>query len=352
MEHIEYYENMAKHSKCHHWVPKFYLENFSIPGDDGFVFFYRRGEQPLRISTGAIAKQNDLYTFHKATGGSTRAIEGMFSEHEGRTAHILDKILREESLPEDEESLSELAVFVSILRVRGPSFSEWLRNMDAEHIKLFQQTQAKHPKSLKGNFEKAGIIFSTDEEFEETRKFLLNPENYNVEMKGGKEHYFKQAMDLSKEIYQILMVKKSWHLLIASGKRHFITSDNPVVIQELKDCPPHLAGGVLNGTVLLPLSPKICLAFRRFPLKKQNILLAKEDVININRSIVNAARRQVYGHLSSKDIMKLCNEQLVGNESRVKISRLTKFAPYYISQSITQYRETEGILKSSLPLPF
>ncbi|MFA6429097.1 MAG: DUF4238 domain-containing protein [Patescibacteria group bacterium] len=348
MQQLEYYENIAKNSKNHHWVPEFYLKNFSIPGDDGFVFFYRKGEQSLRINVGNVATKNNLYTFRKDMGGATRAMEGIFSEHEGKTAPILNRIIQEELLPVDDESRSELAVFVSMLRVRGPSFSEWLRNMEAEHIKLFQQIQAEHPESLRENFEKAGISFSSDAEFEETRNFMLNPKNYNVEMEGGEEHYFKQAMELSKELYKILMTEKSWHLLVAPDKRHFVTSDNPVVIQELEDCPPHLAGGFLNGTVLLTISPKHCLAFRRAPLNNQKILLSREDVNNINKSIARSARRHLYSHLDSKDLMTLCNELLVGDESRVTIKRLARFAPYYMSQGIHQDKETGGLKENSV----
>ena len=348
MEQLEHYEDIAKNSKNHHWVPEFYLKNFSIPGDDGFVFFYRKGVLPLRTNVGNIATKNNLYTFRKDTGGVTRAMEGIFSEHEGKVAPILGRIIREEQLPTDDESRSELAVFVSILRVRGPSFSEWLRNMDAEHIKLLQRIQAEHPESLRENFEKAGISFSSDEEFEETRNFMMGPENYNVEMEDGEEHYFKQAMDLSKELYNILMTEKSWHLLVAPDKRHFVTSDNPVVIQELEDCPPLLAGGFLNGTVLLTISPKHCLAFRRVPLNDQKIMLGRDDVNNINKSIASSARRQLYSHLDSKDLTAVCNELLVGDESKVTIKRLARFAPYYMSHGIPQYKETGGLQKNSV----
>lgn len=348
MEQIEYYEGIAKNSKNHHWVPEFYLKNFSIPYDERFVYFYSKDGQPIRTNVGNIAAKNNLYTFRLEAGGSSKAMEGVFSEHEGRVAPIIDRILQSETLPEDEESRSELAVFVSMLKVRGPSFSDWLRNMEVEHIKLIQQIQAQHPESLKKNFADAGIQFTDEEEFEETRKFMLDPSNYSVEMKNGEEHYFKQAMDLSKDIYNILMSEKSWHLLIAGGKRHFITSDNPVVIQEPEDCPKHLSGGVLNGTVLLPLSPRVCLAFRRVPLKEAQLTVGREDVMNINRSIANAARRQIYSHLSSKDIGTLCNQHLVGDESRVTLKRLAKFAPYYISQGIAQYQETNALKNSSL----
>ncbi len=342
------YEKIAQNSKNHHWVPQFYLKHFAATGSDEQLYMYQSGINPLLVGIANIAASKDLYTFRESEDGKkTRVMEGIFSEHEGTIAPVLTEIIKSENLPTIEKDISDVAVFVSLLRVRGPSFNEWLRNMDVEHLKLLQKIQAEHPDSLRKSFEKIGVIFSSDKEFDEKRKFMLDPNNYSIEMKGGEEHYFKQAMELSKDIYNILMREKSWHLLVAPSNRHFITSDNPVIIQEPDDCPPQFAGGILNGTVLLTISPKLCLAFRRVPLSNQNIMLDREDVNGINRSIASVGRRQLYSHLNSKDLAILCNEHLVGNESRVSIKRLAPFAPYYTAQSISQFKEVDGLKNNS-----
>jgi len=342
------YEKIAQFTERHHWVPQFYLRYFVTNKNDAQVFMYRPGSRATLVGVANIATKKELYTFEECDGGGkTRVMEGVFSEHEGTVAPVIDKILEEEVLPENEIDRSHIAAFVSILRVRGPSFTDWLKNMEIEHLKLLQQIKAEHPDSLKKEFKEAGITFPSDEEFEEMRNFMRDPKRFTIEMKGGKGHYFKQAMELGEGLYNILMLEKSWHLLVAPQKRHFITSDNPVVIQELHDCPPHLAGGFLNGTVLLTISPKYCLAFRRVPLQYPKITLNREDVNHINKSIANAARRQLYSHLDSKDFAILCNKYLSGNESKVSIKRLAKFALYYMSSGKHQFKESDTLKNSS-----
>lgn len=342
------YEKIAQDAKRHHWVPKFYLKNFSTIKGGKQVYMYQPCYLPKLVSTTDIATSEDLYTFREEKGGKTKVIEGILSEHEGFSTAVIENIIKNETLPETEEDCSHLAAFVATLRVRGPSFREWLQNMDAEQIKLLTRLQAENPEYLRAKFEEAGVAFESENEFEETRKLMLDGEGYTVKMKGGEEHYFKQAMDLSKEMYRVFMTQKSWHLLTAPDKRHFVTSDNPVVIQEVESCPPDIAGGLLNGTVLLPISPKLCLAFRRMPLNREKIALFREDVDHINTSIAQAARRQLYSHTNSKDLARLCNKHLAGNESHVSVQQLAKFAPYYLTKGIDQLKEAKGIQDHSM----
>lgn len=343
------YENIAKNTKRHHWVPEFYLQYFTAQEGEGQVYMYQKNSATQLTSVLNVAVKKDLYTFTKNEDGQkTRVMEGVFSEHEGFVGSVLSRVIKEGSLPDGEEDLSHIAAFVSVLRVRGPSFSRWLRNMDEKHHKLSQQLRAKHSPSLRSDLESAGVTFSSDKEFEEMRSVLSDPEGYEISMQGGEGYYFEQAMKLGKELFKVLVTQKSWHLLIAPPKRHFITSDNPVVIQEPKDCPLHLAGGFQNGTVLLTISPHLCLAFRRIPLRHKNIVLSREDVDSINKSIARAAHRQLYSHVNSKDIASLCNEQIVGDESDVSIKQMAEFSPYYVFQGLPQYQEADGLRKNGV----
>ena len=144
------------------------------------------------------------------------------------------------------------------------------------------------------------------------------------------------------------MEHKSWHILIAPHNRqHFITSDNPVVIQEMEDCPTHLAGGHLYGTILLTISPKICLAFRSIPLLKQKIQLNKYDVEHINISIIKAAQRQVYSNINSNKIQVLCDKYLFGNQNKITTKKFASYAPIYAMKAPDQLNEAETLKNKS-----
>lgn len=345
----EKYEKMASETKRHHWVPQFYLKNFSISKSDERVYMYRPNVDPELVGTSSIAVSKDLYTFKEATGNkSTRVMEAIFSEHEDIVAPIIGKIIESESIPDDEEDRSNLAAFVSFLYVRGPSFNEWMRNMDAEHLKLIQRSLTEKPEILRQKFNQVGVSFSSEKEFLEMLAFMRDPERYDIKMKGGEEHYFRRAVDIAKDIFGILVSNKSWHLLTSPHKRHFITSDNPVVIQELHDCPPHMASGLLNGTILLTISPRFCIAFRSMPLIDKVVNLNRKDVDQINKSVANSALRQLYAHLNSRDLRTICNEYLLDGASKVDVKRIVEYAPYYVFSGRRNLKESDGIRNNSI----
>lgn len=347
----EKYEKIAGDTRRHHWVPQMHLRSFSPENEEGRVYMYEAGKNPVLVSVADVAVSRDLYTFREITEGKkTRVFEGIFSEHESEVARVLKKIKELETIPESEEDRSHLASFVSMLHVRGPSFSDWLRNMEAEYLELSLRVQASHPESFREKLEKSGTTFASDQEFEDVLKYATDPDRPRVEMTGGEEQYFKQAMQISKDLYYVLMGQKSWHLLVAPQGRHFITSDHPVVIQEIEGCPPHLAGGFLNGTVLLTISPKLCLAFRRIPLKSEHVNLNRSDVNHINESIAKAGRRQIYSHVKSKDVASLCTRELTGDESRVTVEKIVDFAPYYKVTGRSNLKEVECLGKNSVDI--
>lgn len=346
---LEYYEKIAKDSKTHHWVPQCYLNNFSISKNSESVFFYTKNGTAISTGTKRIAAENDLYTFqNKDTGEQMRAMEGIFSEHEGEVSPILKEIIKKRTLPIN-NNLATLSAFVSTLIVRGPSFSEWLRNMDAVRQKMEMQTLAKHPESLRARLKNANINIESEEEFEDLRKSLLDFDaHFTVKMNGGEGHYFKEAMELSQDMHNVFLQQKSWHLLVTNGKKHFITSDNPVAIQRVKELPLHLSEGFGYGTILLTLSPDICLVLRSIPLSRAVICAQPTDVAYINKSIMRSARRQIYAHISSKTIQSSCNRFLNGGESDVFIENLGRYSPYLITKGIERDAEADVFVRYSV----
>lgn len=169
----------------------------------------------------------------------------------------------------------------------------------------------------------------------------------SIAIKGGKEHYFKQAMKLSEDIYRVFLTRKSWHLLVAEGKRHFVTSDNPVVIQRIKGVPLHVAEGFGFGTILLTISPNVCLVLRSIPLTQPVVAVSPTDVEQINQSIMRSARRQIYSHISSSTIQAACDRYLNGGESEVFVEEFGNNSPYVMTKSIDRDIETQALEKYS-----
>ncbi len=63
-----------------HYVPQFYLKNFSISENQGMVYAYRRDKDPFEVNVNNIAAKNNFYIFtDKNTDKKSDDIEKMFS---------------------------------------------------------------------------------------------------------------------------------------------------------------------------------------------------------------------------------------------------------------------------------
>jgi hypothetical protein len=295
---------------------------------------YRNGEKPIPVGIANIAAETNLYTFiDKRTGEKTKEIEDLFCQLEGNTAPILARIAAEKSLELTDEERRTLAEFVAFLIVRGPSYSDKLKNMEAELFKIHMKGIAEDSDQLRAEFAKAGVVFGNDKEFEDARQAILDFDNHmKIEMRGGKAGLFKRAAKSAEHLLPYLYAK-SWHLLVATEGRVFVTSDNPVFLHKSSLLPPHLGSGYAHGTVFLTISPDTCLVLRNEPLDREVIRVASKWVDKLNRSILKATHRQVYANLESQDIRRAYDRFAAGVESQIKTIPI-KNTPYLFTKGM------------------
>lgn len=333
--------------KKNHWVPQCYLKNFTTTDGSAQVFMYQYNKETILVGIDKVAAKNNLYTFPTKTGGQSKDIEKLFATLEAAAAPILEKIIKQESLALTDNEKGWFVQFVTFLITRGPSFSDWQRNSQAEIEKWRMKIMAEHPEALKKHFAEAGITFKTDKEFTEMREALLNFDKYfKIEMKGGASSLFKEAVQLTMDLIPYLGYTKSWHLLISDGQRVFVTSDNPVIIQQSVDFLPQYASGYGYGTLFLPLSPKICFVMRNVPIDKEVLRIGAKAVDYINGSIMKDAHRQIYANIKSKDIKRLRDRFQPGVESQVISNRLWN-SPYVITTGGKKDIELQDLIRHS-----
>lgn len=258
----------------------------------------------------------------------------MFSLLEGAAAPVLEKIAQKRNLDLTDSERGALVQFVAFLAVRGPSFSDSQRNMYLEGYKLHLKTMAEHPEVMRKEFAKAGVTFDSQEEFEQTRDFILDIDNRGkMDLTGGRASFFKKAADTAMELTETLASTKSWHLLVANDERVFVTSDNPVTIQRPEHIPWHLAEGFIHGTILVTISPRVCLVMRSDPLRNEVHKIYEKDITYINRSVMKHAHRQVYSNLESRRIKQIRDLFQPGLESKVSAIKI-KNTPYTMTRGL------------------
>jgi len=324
---------MKKNPKTekHHYVSRCYLKNFTFDKKGSLVYAYQRKKPVIKTNIKNIAAKKNLYTFlDKTTGKKTNIVEEMFGVLEAAACPVIREIMRTQELNLDEKEKGALAQFIAFLATRTISFDAWQKNMSMGMQKQLMLETARNQGHLKASFEKVGIKFKNEKELEDIRQSILNfDKHFKVEFKGGEGYFFKVAAELAMELTQILF-NKHWHLLISSTSRIFITSDNPVAIQKVKGVPLQFNSGFMYGTVLLTLSPSLCLVIRYRPLRKKIIHINRAQVESINKSIMLKSENFIYSNISLRDIKNIYDSVPEGQDREIIIKKI-KNTPYIIS---------------------
>jgi hypothetical protein len=305
--------------RCH-YVPQFYLKNFSIEENSDKVYAYRRNKEPFVAGINSIAAKKDLYVFiDKLTGKKNSEVEEMFSYMEGSVAPIIKNIINGTALIElTNEEHNILSEFVSFLHVRNLGFREKQKNIASSLISWDLKVLAQDEVRLKKALLETG---HHNEDIKKIKDYALNfDDHFSVGWGRKNDDYFlRQSLLLGLNINQIIF-KKDWHVLENETSRAFITSDNPVTLIRPENLPPFYGSGIANSHIVIPLAPRKALLLRN-EYKK----IAKPTVIKVNREFVQEvndhimfyAHKFIYSNYLSNDFKMGFNMTEDGDSERV-----------------------------------
>jgi hypothetical protein len=272
--------------KRHHYLPQFYLENFS---KEGKLWVFDRKLDNIRIQTPVnTAVVGDYYSFENEKGEKDTKIEHNLSVVEGYSKPILEKMLRYEKISDEEKKM--IIFFLSLMRVRVPKFENEIK-------RIFRDNNQKLAKE----------IFTTEEKAQElidyaisaghtingiTPKFLLDfIQNgkliFDIERPASLNLLYPTSVDLSRVIFNM-----DCHCLIPPSGSNFITTDNPFIINR----PPEISFDDDNplpegSQLFIPIGPKGCLVFINKGHNSRYIQIRKKVVRNINQMLALGCER-------------------------------------------------------------
>jgi hypothetical protein len=223
-----------EHARNHHYVPRWYLKNFSRdPGKKSRIYVYDKYEDRIFHATPAsVASEIGFYDYPNAAGGEE--VEAAFQQIEAPTATIVRRIILEKSLrtlQENERAMLALFVAVQILRVK-------------EHREQFTIIDGLLRSAL-------AVDGATPEELGLT---MMNPEDVRM----GSIQNLRAAREFLPHL-----LDKDWILLQSPGYSAYYTSDNPVTQHNTINQDPHMGttGIASRGVeIYLPLTAHLCLA--------------------------------------------------------------------------------------------
>jgi hypothetical protein len=280
-----------------HYIPQFYLKNFSIKNRYEFVYAYKRNELPFAVRVSNVAAIKDFYTVtDPITGESSREVESLLSMIEGKAAPILRRIGFDANVHLTPEEAWYLLSFIAFLITRTP----WFHKRTASFLRGERNAILEYMERNKNEF--AEMLQRGGSE-DKVRQVLKKPEaRYNSSVNPTETQLILLALQTTPYIAKML-AKRHWHLLESNSSRVFVTSDNPISVFTDKYPTGH-AIGLLNANIALPVSPTRCLYINDEPAVGRIHLINRKQVNYVNWFTMFYAHRFIFSNLQSKDFQK------------------------------------------------
>lgn len=304
---------MAKH----HYVPQFYLRNFTPSPGEKDVFVYKRAEKPFRSGIINLATSNNFYSIKdEETGAKDETIEHFFSQLEGATKPIIDKVIHDKRIGLTNDERVTFTHFLGFLYVRNQTFRQKTKNFYSEIMKQTMAFAAHDKELFSRSLKKAVTENITEKQLEETRELALSGE-YDIGYKE-EDHFIGATLSLAKDIMPLFW-GKNWRIITTTTSRSFVTSDNPISIAPPRNYIKHPLGGLglLEADIYLPLSPDTVLFCTNNEEWPDTIELKREWVDSTNKLTAQFAQKFLFANVESKDISDIFSKTNEGDSTKI-----------------------------------
>lgn len=243
---------MPNQPKRHHYIPQFFLKNFS-ENEENLWVFDRVKKEYRNQGTKKIASENKFYTY--ISKGKEENLEGVFSQIEGLAKPIIDKIANKEKITPQEKA--DLSMFLATLRVRIPDFKKWTEEGSEKVYKKRNKIVFSNRDYVENLIKKSGKI-PTKKEVDDLISFATDENRYDI--KFPPNHWIATMLRLSLDVAD-LFIDSNWEIYHFNKKYALITSDNPVVLVPPKNPHPFYGYGLATiGTgKVISLTSSVCL---------------------------------------------------------------------------------------------
>lgn len=296
--------------KRQHYVPKFYLKNFSHNSKKDLVYcFDKTKEQTYSCNIKDICQEKFFYDFN----------DDKFETLESNSSKTLKKLISSQDIYFLNSTYNRaiITLFIAIQLLRTKEIRESLLNI----ISIYKME-----------------VFSGNKDF---KKYFNNASTDESLMKLQKRLFYD---DRIQELTNILMMKK-WFLLVNETETQFWTSDHPIVrFNPFFDPYGNMGLNATGIKIYFPLSPKLSLClvdpqiyshynqinFNSNPITKKNLRAVKYkidntgDVLFQNYLQIKQSTRHIISNINefemAKSVIKENPSLKTENKERWKVS--------------------------------
>jgi hypothetical protein len=284
-----------------HFVPQFFLRPFSIRRRDEVVYMYRRGwPGPKETSICNVAARRDLYRLQDMqTGETSQEVEHLYGrETESPAAPVIKRLLKSDRVELSAEERKVIAKFVGHLIARNPRQHKVQAAILEDRGSMLKWYTENREKAIAATME----LGHTEEAAEELiGEILADPESsFDRWNKEGKNLFIGGALLVGQDFSEILL-DRQWQLLVSDSSRVFVTSDNPVISIRPDGSNPSWPIDLGDTVIVVPISPKQCLAFSKGSGEGATLTLGREQIDRVNSNSILFAE-WIFSNLNSRTI--------------------------------------------------
>lgn len=282
--------------KRQHYLPRFYLENFSA---DGLVAVYDRDVDQVRLQQPLnTAVIGHFYTLKDAEGRKRFELEQVLAEYEDKSKPVIDKLGAGESISADERT--DLAIFVAFAAMRTPDM--------VESLKLFNTNSIT--RVMKDSFSDVGVVserlrsdpeWSARSEDEVRREASLMVEMaQNNKLVVSTEH--RWAVGLAIEMaFQVapILAGRDWVIMHRRNERKsFVTTDAPVMLTTTSRRATQIWGtgfGSADALIFFPLQESCALVMLGATGSLRHVGSDADQIRSFNLEMASRCQRFIVG---------------------------------------------------------
>lgn len=237
--------------KKQHWVPLFYLRNWATEetknceAPQGWILSKNKGT-PLKVNLKDFAEKRYLYSPPNKNGKRSFETEDKLSDYEDVMSSIWPMLSNDfYDFSKGTYIRKGLALFISLLYNRNPLNIKKIENVYNQLITIYEQ----FPKDENGNPSITSFIYHGIEHKIDNSYYTEYKQSSKIDL----QNMFIENIHLEAIPFAELFMNKRWSIVF-SKKEHFITTDNPVVVE---NSDRESFGVNTKGTVIIfPINPK------------------------------------------------------------------------------------------------
>lgn len=282
--------------KRQHFLPRFYLENFST---NGLVAVYDRIQDTVRlqqpVNTGVIGH---FYTMEDAEGRKRFELEHLLSEYESKARPVIDKLAARGDINADERS--DLAIFIALSAIRTPDIVDSLKASNSDMVTHVMKRMFNDVDEVAARLrEDPDCTGKTDDQVRAEAKLMVELAQ-NDGVKVSTEHRWAVgiAIHMALEIAPIFADRRWIVLHRNDDKKSFVTTDTPVLLTTVAPRTKSFWGvgfGNTDALVFFPLKESCTMAMHGNSGDLLHTEVGTEKVRQLNLAMASKCQRFVIG---------------------------------------------------------